>query len=61
MEARPLDTTEGIRAELIHRAWQERAAASIGRTNKQRTAEAEHAARALEHLAAGIERANVSK
>lgn len=61
METRPLNTIEGLRAELIHRAWQERAAARIGRTNKQRTAAAERAAQALEHLAADIERANVSK
>ena len=45
---------EGIVEELHLRAWQERASASIGRTNKQRTAEAEHAAHALESLAADL-------
>ena len=41
--------------ELRHRAWQERAAASIGRTNKQKTAEAENAARQLEIFADHLE------
>ena len=61
MEKRPLNTVEGICAELLHRAWQERAAASIGRTNKHRTAEAEHAARAMECLAAHIEQATTKE
>ncbi|MGB9407634.1 MAG: hypothetical protein WCA89_08860 [Terracidiphilus sp.] len=56
MENRGLSTVEGIHAELIYRAGQEWAAASIGRTSKQRTAEAERAACALESLAAAVER-----
>ena len=55
MEKRPLNTPERIHAELLFRAWQERAAARIGRTNKQRTAKAEHAAQALERLARHID------
>ena len=60
MKTRSLNTVEGIHAELLHRAWQERAAASVGRTNKQRTAAAEHAAKALENLAADIAPASLS-
>lgn len=56
---REATTVEEMRAamieELRHRAWQERAAASIGRTNKQRTAEAECAAKQLEILANHLE------
>jgi hypothetical protein len=55
MELRPLNTPEGICAELLYLAWQERAAARVERTNKQRTAEAEHAAQAMECLAADID------
>jgi hypothetical protein len=58
MENRSLNTITGIIAELHHRTWQARAAASIGRTSKQRTAEAECAALNLEYLAADIKRAN---
>jgi hypothetical protein len=45
---------EGIIEELQLRAWQERASASIGRTTKQYRAEHEHAAHALENLAADL-------
>ena len=41
---------EAVVEELRLRAWQERAAAGIGRTNKEKTARAEHAAQALENL-----------
>ena len=61
METRLLHTVEGILAELLHRAWQERAAASIGKTSKQRTAKAEHTAQAMEHLAAYIKRAKAKQ
>ena len=50
-----MDTKEII-TELRHRAWQERASARIGRTSKQRTAEHEHAAIALENYANDLER-----
>ena len=47
-------TRESVIAELRHRAWQERAAASV-RPSKPRTAAAERAAIALENLANDIE------
>ena len=47
---------EKIISELRLRATQERIASRIGRTSKQRTAEAEHAARALENIANDLER-----
>ena len=55
METRNLTTVAGIVAELHHRAWQSRAAASIGQTSKQRTTEAERTACELENLARDIE------
>jgi hypothetical protein len=58
---RNLQTLKGICEELEYRAWQERAVAAIGRTSKQRTSEAEHAARALDHLRADIRLANYRK
>lgn len=54
---RNLTTVQGIHEELLHRAWQVRAAASIGRTSKQRTESSEYAARELENVAEDIARA----
>ena len=48
----PNELRKAIVEELHLRAWQERAASSIGRTTKAKRAEAEHAAIALENLAA---------
>jgi hypothetical protein len=43
-----------IVSELLLRAWQERAVKNIGRTTKLKRAEHEHAAFALECLAADL-------
>ena len=51
----PHEFREGIVSELRHRAWQERAAASV-KGGKRKEAQAEHAAVALENLARDVER-----
>jgi hypothetical protein len=48
---------DAIVEELSHRAWQERAVSTIGRTTKQFRAEHEHAAFALECLANDLKNA----
>ena len=55
----PNELRKAIVEELHLRAWQERAASSIGRTTKAKRAEAEHAAIALENLAADLTRTEI--
>lgn len=52
--------TKGIVTELRHRAWQERASAKI-KPSKAKTAEHEHAAIALEHLADDLENGKITR
>jgi hypothetical protein len=51
----------GIIEELEFRAWQERASATIGRTTKSYRDAHEHAAHALECLAADLKRAGLTE
>jgi hypothetical protein len=52
----PQALRDEIVIELEHRAWQSRAAASVGRTNKHRTSAAERAAQELENFANDLKR-----
>ena len=56
----PNELRKVIVEELHLRAWQERASARIGRTNKRTIAEHEHSAFALECLAASLTSAEIA-
>ena len=57
----PQELMAGIIEELEFRAWQERASATIGRTTKSYRDAREHAAHALECLAADLKRAGLTE